>query len=77
MDFEIGIRQYFKRDISYVLFTILVTVFILSLMLNFCYYTGCGLIPYWVELVPQLQIYFGLTISILILGILFTEYILK
>jgi len=52
-------------------------VFVLSLMLNLCYVAGCGLIPYWIELVPELQVYFGASMAILILGIIFTEYVLK
>lgn len=77
MDIEKVIRQYFKRNISYVMFTVLLTIFVLSLMLNLCYYTGCNVIPYWVDLVPQLQSLLGVLIAVLILGIIFTEYILK
>ncbi|WP_459202314.1 hypothetical protein [Methanococcus sp. CF] len=77
MDIEKGVQQYFKRNISYVMFTVFLTIFALSLMLNLCYYTGCDIIPYWVDLVPDLQSLFGISMTVLILGIIFTEYIMK
>jgi len=77
MEIERGIRQYFKRDVSYVMFTVFLTLFALSFMLNLCYYTGCRLIPYWIDLVPELQTYFGASMAVLVLGIIFTEYVLK
>ncbi|WP_459202035.1 hypothetical protein [Methanococcus sp. CF] len=77
MDIGVEIKRHFKNNISYVLFTVLVTVFLLSLMFNLCYVGGCGLIPFWVDLVPALQTYFGIIMAFLVFGIIFTEYLLE
>ena len=77
MNIESELKQYFKKDVSYTLFTVLLAFFAVSFIFKVCYVAGCGLIPYWTELVPQVEVYFGAIMGILILGIIFTEKILK
>lgn len=77
MGLDIGLKSYFKKDISYGLFNVLLVIFGISVILKLFYGPFCGIIPYWVELVPKLEVYLGGISVLLILGILTTEYVLK
>ncbi|WP_459202417.1 hypothetical protein [Methanococcus sp. CF] len=71
------LRGYFKKDISYSIFSVLLVIFGVSVILKILYNPFCDIIPYWIELVPELETYLGLISSLLIVGILITEYVLK
>jgi len=73
MDFGIHFKKYFKRDISYGMFKVLIILFAISVMFRLCYIWGCGIIPFWEELVPKIEIILGFLMFVLILGIFLTE----
>ncbi|MBB6067934.1 hypothetical protein [Methanococcus maripaludis] len=77
MELENDLRSYFKKDVSYVIFNILLIIFAASVILRVFYGPLIGIIPYWVDLVPEVETYLGMISSFLILGILVTEYVLK
>jgi hypothetical protein len=77
MGLDINLKSYFKKDISYVLFNVLLVIFGISVILRLFYGPFCGIIPYWIELVPKLEVFLGGISVLLILGVLITEYILK
>uniref|UniRef100_A9A6S5 Uncharacterized protein n=1 Tax=Methanococcus maripaludis (strain C6 / ATCC BAA-1332) TaxID=444158 RepID=A9A6S5_METM6 len=73
MNTAFEIKKYFRRDISYVLFMAFLTFFALSFIFRISYLAMYNTIPYWSELVPQIEVCFGITMAFLILGMIFTE----
>jgi len=77
MDTTFEIKKSFRKDISYILFMAFLSFFALSFIFRVSYLSMYDIIPYWSEFVPQIEIYFGITMAFLILGMIFTEKLLK
>lgn len=69
MDIKLELKKYFRRDISYVLFIAFLAFFALSFLFRISYISMYSIIPYWSELVPQIEVYFGIAMAFLVLGI--------
>ncbi|ABO35141.1 conserved hypothetical protein [Methanococcus maripaludis C5] len=77
MDVETLIRRYFKKDISYMLFNVLLVMFLASVVLTVFHSLFCGIVPFLDDLTSEIQVLLRFFMGVSIIGIAIMELIIK
>ena len=77
MKFKKYLKVYFKKDVSCFLFLGVIAVFLLTSVLKISYSSFCDLSPFFINTIPDIETCLGMLMSMLFLGVVVTEYLLK
>jgi len=77
MSFTIGLKRYFKNNTAKSLFKLFLIIFIVSSFLSIFYNVISGMFPSLIDIIPEIQMYICVVMFILLIGIVFFEFLLK
>uniref|UniRef100_A9A6S4 Uncharacterized protein n=1 Tax=Methanococcus maripaludis (strain C6 / ATCC BAA-1332) TaxID=444158 RepID=A9A6S4_METM6 len=77
MEFKKYLKVYFKKDVSCILFLGVIAAFLFASLLRISYSSFCELSPFFISTIPNLETGLGMLMSMLFLGVIYTECILK
>ncbi|MBB6067933.1 hypothetical protein [Methanococcus maripaludis] len=73
MRFTDYLKHYFKKESSYGLFVGIVVIFFISSILRLTYLHCCTLNSQFIGLIPAIEKFFGVIMSVMALGIAYNE----
>jgi len=77
MSFTIGLKRYFKNSTAKFLFKLFLIIFIVSSFLSIFYNVISSIFPSLIDIIPEIQMYIGVIMVILLIGIVFFEFVSK
>ncbi|MBA2862291.1 hypothetical protein [Methanococcus maripaludis] len=77
MKFKKYLKAYFKKDVSCILFSGVIALFLIASILRINYSSFCDLSPFFINTIPNIETWLGMLMSVLFLGAIYTECILK